>query len=286
MVEATRPRAENGVLFLGPWEDAPRQLVAERWPFARVAQLAEGLVRIDTSASKRGSCPGFNDFDGIAALSRVAPDAVAIGFFCDGVTGSEGVRIYENGAQKQRAKERWAEPRLPDPILWPISRLALSLRLPVEAVTRVERPGRPPVSVAIEALLKGEDAETPELRHQALAALGELDGVEAVTTALVRHLSHEDWVSRFHAARSYARRLRGQGQEGRPPLEALLDDADEGVREAALEGICDLLPEVAFSDFELQRQIDRAVERALTDEDEDVQAAGERARELRRSLLG
>jgi hypothetical protein len=279
--QAERPKAENGVLYVGPWGEAQRALVTARWPAAKVATLGP-FTRIDLSGTARGTCPGFNDHEALAALSAAAP---AIGFFCDGVAGAEGVRVFEQGRERDRRRVEWARPNPPDPAGWPIASLALTLGLPIEAITRVARPERPPLAVAVEALLNGKPAATSELRDQALQLLGAMDHAH-VTGVLITHLKAEDWVARFHAVRAYARKNRGPGQEGRPALDALLADPDEGVRENALKGMAELVPEVAFSDRELQGQLDRAIARGLADEDDDVKAAATALREVRQKLLG
>lgn len=283
---AEAPRAENGVLFIGAWGDGPRQLVAARWPFAATTEVAPGLTRVDLSASQRGACPGFNDGPGLAMLSVTGgPKGLAIGFFCDGLVGAEGVRVFEGGREQQRHLVEWKKADSPDPVAWPIAATALSLGVALEAFTRVARPPRPPLAIAVEALLNGEAAATPELRHQALQVFGGVEHAQ-VTTVVIEHLRAEDWVTRFHAVRAYARRRRGQGQEGRPPLDALLTDEDEGVRENALRGMAELLPDVEFADRALQAQLDAAIKKGLADPDEDVRAAAEALRALRVELLG
>ena len=147
------------------------------------------------------------------------------------------------------------------------------------------RPARPPLALAIEALLHGEPVAEAGARHEALQVLGGIPHPEA-TRALARALRSADWVDRFHAARAYAARARGQGQEDLPRLETLLGDEDESVRQAALEGITVLVGEVAFSDRELHRQIDAAIARGLADGDDDVREAARTAQERRRELLG
>jgi hypothetical protein len=280
------PRAENGVLFVGPWNEGPIQLVKARWPFARVTEVAPGLTRVDLSDSQRGSCPGFNDGPGLAMLSVTGgPRGLAIGFFCDGLLGAEGVRVFEGGRERDRRRVEWKSAQPPDPIAWPISATAVSLGVAIEAFTRVARPPRPALALAVEALLNGEAPATPELRHQALQLFGGMDHAR-VTSVLIEHLRADDWVARFHAARAYARKNRGPGQEGRPPLDALLADDDEGVRENALRGIAELLPDVEFSDRALQAQIDAAIKKGLADADDDVRAAADALKQLRTKLLG
>jgi len=282
---ATRPRAQNGFLFLGPWDDEVQAWVQERWSCALFAPLANGLTRVDLSKSERGTCPGFNDADGLADASQLRPGAVAMGYFCDSLTGIEGVRIYVDGQQLNRERLEWEQARIPDPVVWPIGKLALSVQLPVEAIVQVERPARPALSLALEDLLHGKTPSDPQAWHQALEAMSQLRG-DPITDTLVQQLQADDWQIRFYAAKSYACQVRGQGQDDRPPLEALLDDADEGVREAALEGVLSLIKQVEFSDTAMLTQIDAAVARGLKDDDEDVQAAAARAQALREQLLG
>ena len=179
----------------------------------------------------------------------------------------------------------WEGAQPADPIAWPISTLALSLQVDITDVTRVTRPPRPPLTLAIEALFADEQVESAELRYEALRILGQMEHPES-TRVLIRMLKSEDWVARFHAARSYVRLKRGQGEEGRPRIETIFDDEDEGVREAALEGVAELIRAVDFSDQELHRQIDASIKRGLADEDEDVRAAAMTAEALRTKLLG
>ncbi|MCO5172063.1 MAG: HEAT repeat domain-containing protein [Planctomycetes bacterium] len=284
--EEPRPRAENGVLFLGPWGEASRAFALARWPFARDAEVAPAVTRLDLSGAPPGDCPAYTDGPGLAMLSVTGqPGALVVGYFCDADMGAEGVRVFEAGQERDRRRVEWSRADPPDPVAWPVASTAVSLGLPVEALTRVARPPRPPLALAVEALLNGEAPPTAELRHQALQLLGGMDHPR-VTTLLIEHLRSDDWVARFHAVRGYARLPRGPGQEGRPPLDALLQDEDEGVRESALRGIAELLPEVAFSDRDLQAQIDAAIGKGLADPDEDVRAAAEEARALRTKLLG
>ena len=107
-----------------------------------------------------------------------------------------------------------------------------------------------------------------------------------MSAVLARYLSHEDWVTRYHAAKSYCRQPREFGSEGLPRLDEVLADEDEGVREAALQSLASLLPEVKFSDAGLVAQLDACIERGLADEDEDVRAAAEELAELRQRLIG
>lgn len=283
--EPARPQSENGVLYLGPWDELAKKLVSMRWPFARLTELVPGLMRLDMSDTPRGICPGFNDRDTLALLSQTGERRVAIGFFCDAIAGAEGVRVFEAGDERDRRRVEWARANPPDPIAWPIAALAVSLKLPVERITRVQRPERPHLAVAIEALLNGGAPASPELRHQALQLFGAMDHAR-VTAVLVEHLRSDDWVARFHAVRSYARKNRVPGKEGRPALDSLLVDEDEGVRENALKGIAELLPEVAFSDVELQQQIDAAIKKGLADADDDVREAAAQVAALRKKLLG
>ncbi|MBX3468691.1 MAG: HEAT repeat domain-containing protein [Planctomycetes bacterium] len=291
------PRAESGVLVVGGWSEAARAFALERWPFAREVELAPGVTRLDLSGAAPGDHPGFTDGPGLAMLSVVGAQGggPVVGYFCDADLRAEGARVFEAGQERDRRRVEWARAGAPpeggrpvvppDPIAWPVAATAVSLGLPVEALTRVPRPPRPPLALAVEALLNGEAPATAELRHQALQLLGGMDHPR-VTALLVEHLRSDDWVARFHAVRAYARRPRAPGQEGRPPLDALLQDEDEGVRESALRGIAELLPEVAFSDRDLQAQIDAAIGKGLADADDDVRAAAEEARALRVKLLG
>lgn len=284
---ASSPRAENGVLFLHPLDEPAESFVKRRWPFAKVTPFGPG-ARIDLSASERGSCPGFNDADGLRGLSATGPRRVAIGFFCDSIGKAEGVRIVDDGREVLRLLAEWATANPPDPVAWPIAELARKLQAPLEAITRVPRPGRPKIAVALESLLNGGDGSDlvdAELKRQALETLGEL-AIEPATAALVRCLKSKDWVVRFHAVRGYARVARKHGQDGRPPLDALLVDEDEGVREAALKGIGELLPSVDFADADLHRQIDAAIKKGLADADEDVRETAEKLREFRKKILG
>jgi hypothetical protein len=279
---AERPKSENGVLFLGPWGANLEKLVQDRWPGTQSEPLTEGLTRLDLSHTPRGSCPGFNDAELLEELSQAG---VVFGFFCDGVNGAEGVRVFERGRQRDRRHATWDAPEHPDPLAWPIGSLAVTLRLPIEAVTRVDRPPRPAINVAAEGLLSGNDPTDPDLLRKALEVMGAIDHPQA-TAAIVRHLTNPDWVTRFHAARSYARLDRGQGEEQRPTLQSLMSDEDESVREALLRGVLELLPAVEFQQASLHRQIDAVVAAGLEDEDEDVRAAAEQAQALRKQLLG
>lgn len=285
---ADGPRAENGVIYLGPWDDAARSFASGRWSFGTTAELAPGVTRIDLSAASGGARPGFEDREGLLLLSRTGPRRVAAGFFCDAGAQMEGVRLFEEGRERDRppaGRVSWTRAQPPDPVAWPIGMLAAAFQLPPEKITRVARPARPPLTVAVEALLNGGQPATAELRQQAVQLIGGMDHPR-ITEVLVAQLRSDDWVTRFHAVRGYARKHRRPGQDGRPPLDALLDDADEGVREAALKGIAELLPEVAFSDQDLHRQIDRAIARGLADADDDVKAAAAQAQALRKKLLG
>lgn len=286
-MSADGARAETGVLLRGPWRAELEPVVRARWAEARFEPLTDGLMRIDLSAttSPAGARLGFEDAQLLALLSATSPGALVFGYYCDAAAQREGVRLFSGGIPREERQVAWAEAQPPDPIAWPIGVLSLTLGLAVEQITSVVRPPRPPLAVAVEGLLAGERPSEPTLVHQALDLLGQLPYDEA-TAALVRHLAAEDWVERFHAARAYARLPRRHGQEGRPRLEALMDDADESVREALLHGISELLPEVAFADRDLQAQIDAAIARGLEDEDEDVREAAGEARAKRRELLG
>ena len=278
--------AQNGVWFVGRWDAAVEDLARALWPKVRAEEVREGLTRLYLGVVSRvPRCPGFNDFEGLAGLSRAHREAQAIGFFCDAEHRKEGVRVFQDGRQVVRRVVEWDEAPVEDPMAWPVGLLSIQLGLQPEDVTEVARPPRPELPLAMEALLRGEEPSRPELRHKALEAFGR-SASAPMTEALVRHLRHEDWVTRFHAARSYSRLPRGAGEGERPRLESLLDDEDEGVREAVLEGVCELIPEVSFSDRELHAQIDRVIARGLTDEDEDVRGAAEAAQALRRELLG
>jgi HEAT repeats len=281
----TRPKAQNGVLFVGLWDEATANLVREQWPYATTDALSAGLHRIDLSRSERGLCPGINDTRGLISLSRAAKGVMVAGFFCDSITGREGVRVFESGVQLRRARVEWARPTTPDPLTWPVGSLALSLRIPVDQITTVARPARPPLIVAMQDMVNGGDAETPELRHDAIRVMGHSPQPE-ITELLGRLLTHEDWVTRFHAARSYASLRRPFGEGGLPSLADLLDDEDEGVRESALRGVATLIHDVDLVDRAVHALIDAAVARGLADEDEDVRAAAEEAQRLRAELLG
>jgi hypothetical protein len=279
------PKAENGVLYIGPWDAAAKAVLTTRWPFASMKELGPAFSRIDLSRAPQGSCPGWNDRVGLEELSKTGNTRVAIGFFCDAGGRAEGVRVFQAGEEQDRRRVDWRRADPPDPVAWPIATIAASLRIPLELITRVARPERPPLAVAVEALLNGQAPATDELRHQALQLLGAMDHPQ-VTALLVEQVRAEDWVARFHAVRSYARKDRGPGQEGRPTLDSLLADPDEGVRENLLRGIAELLPDVAFADVALHRQIDAAAARGLADQDEDVRAAAAEVQALRKKLLG
>jgi hypothetical protein len=282
-----QPKAENGVLFLHPYDEPAQAFVKQRWPFAKVSPFGPG-ARVDLSDSERGACPGFNDLEGIRGLSSTGPRRVAIGFFCDSIGKAEGIRIVDAGREVMRLLVDWATANPPDPIAWPVAELARKLDVPLEAITKVPRPGRPRIAVALESLLNGgdgADVKDADLKKEALETLGEL-AIEPATAALVRCLKSADWVVRFHAVRSYARLPRKHGQDGRPALDELLKDEDEGVRESALHGIGELLPSVDFADAELHKQIDAAIKKGLADQDEDVKATAEKLREFRKKVLG
>jgi hypothetical protein len=281
------PRAENGILYVAPeWNEAAEGLVRGRWPEFRIESLHQAITRIDLSRTPRGACPGFNDEELLGLLSRTGPPGVmVVGFFCDSIGGAEGARVFEAGRQVELRRVEWAGAPSPDPIAWPISTLAMSLRLPIEAITRVARPQRPELAVSVESLLMGQDVDAGEPLNRALEALGFVPLDEA-TAALVKHLGATEWVTRFHAARAYARSARGQGHGDKPTLQSLLDDEDESVREATLDGIAELIGDVAFSDEGLLTQIDAAIKRGLADDDEDVREVAESARDLRTELLG
>jgi hypothetical protein len=283
------PRADNGILYLGPWDDLARAFATARWSFGRAVELAPNVTRIDLStAPGSGARPGFEDREGLMLLSATGPKRLAAGFFCDADAQAEGVRVFEGGRERPgppSGRVLWARAQPPDPVAWPLGMLAMSFSLPLEKITRVARPPRPALAVALEALLNGETPSSPELRQKAVQLLGTMDHPR-VTDVLVAQLKSDDWVTRFHAVRAYTRKHRRPGQDGRPPLDALLGDADEGVREAALKGIAELLPDVAYSDKDLHAQIDRAIARGLADADDDVKAAAAQAQALRKKLLG
>lgn len=284
MTEPAAPTAQNGALILGACPESVEALLRERWPFAVVLQLGPTFWRVDLSQAEPGAFPGFNDAATLTAISQLGPQAV-IGFFCDGEGGFEGVRIYEAGREVLRARIAWADAPTPDSITWPIGRAAMMLGVPPELITQVPRPPRPPLTLALEALHQQRPVEDDVVRRQAIDVLGHtLD--EPAEAILLRFLTAEDWVDRSHAVRSYARLRRAFGEDERPTLDALLDDDDESVREALFEGLQVLIGAVEFSDAEAHKQIDAAIARGLTDEDEDVQAAAAEAQELRKSLLG
>ncbi|MGE0709753.1 MAG: HEAT repeat domain-containing protein [Planctomycetota bacterium] len=272
---------ESGIVFLGPWGDDQLELVRERYGAVSVATLGDPLTRVLLAGEKAL----FDDTGLLLRLSTFTPEAAVIGFFCDAEQGAEGVRVFQAGRETDRREVEWARAEPQDPVAWPLGGLALTFGLAVEVFTSVARPARPPLAAAIEALLRGEVVSQAAVLHPALELLGQLELAEA-TAALVRHLGHEDWVARYHAARGYARMNRGPGQDGRPRLEGLLEDEDEGVREAALTGLLELIPEVDFGAKDLIAQIDAAVARGLKDEDEDVREVAEQAAELRARLLG
>lgn len=277
------PKAENGIIHVGEWDAPHEALIRQRWPQAVIDHAAKHLTRIDLSNTERGACPGFNDFELLGDLSHAG--GIVFGFFCDGVKGAEGVRVFERGRQRERLRVEWETAQPQDSIAWPIAALAMSLQVEISAVTRVTRPPRPSLTLAVEALLASQPAQSAELTYQALQILGDMEHPEA-TQALLRALKSEDWIERFHAARGYARLFRDQGQSGLPRLDTLLDDEDEGVREAALEGLAELIHHVEFSNREVHMQIDRSIKRGLADEDEDVRAAATKAQGLRTKLLG
>lgn len=278
------PRAESGALILGPFPDPLKTLILERWPGMQLFQLGPTFWRADTSNAPGGVNPGFDDARTLAELSRGGPQAV-IGFFCDADAGLEGARVYENGREALRERVSWAQPPIPDSVTWPISKVATMLQAPVELVTRVPRPPRPALTLALESLHAERPVEDAAVRRQALDVLGHTPD-EVGEQILLRFLRSEDWVDRSHAVRSYVRQRRLFGEDERPTLETLLDDPDESVREALFEGLRDLIAAVEFSDQVAHQQIDAVIARGLADEDEDVQAAAAEAQELRKSLLG
>jgi hypothetical protein len=275
------PRAESGIVFLGPWGEEQERMINDFFGGGQVESLGEALTRIGLSDPRAG----YEATGLLMRLSLSIPEAAVIGFFCDADTQSEGVRVFQAGREDDRREVEWATADPPDPMVWPIGSMGLTFQLPAERFTAVPRPERPPLAQAMEALVVGEDVSDLETLRQALELLGQLPVPEA-TAVLTRHLKHEDWVVRFHAAKGYTRFDRGPGAEERPRLETLLDDEDEGVREAAIAGLLDLIPEVEHSSKDLIAQIDATLERGLKDEDEDVREVAEQAAELRARLLG
>ncbi|MCA8925337.1 MAG: HEAT repeat domain-containing protein [Planctomycetes bacterium] len=279
------PRAQDGALILGPWSKELEALLRTRWPFAEPRQLGPRFWRVGTRAAPPGTCPGFNDWKTLRELSEASEDGLVVGFFCDAELEAEGVRIFERGRETLRTRVEWAQATTPDSVTWPIARIGLMLGVPVDVITQVERPPRPPLTLALEALHREEPVEDPATRRAALDVLAHTVDPHA-EAILLRFLAAEDWVDRMHAARSFASARREFGEGERPTLLSLLEDPDEGVREAVLEGLHALISGVEFSDDAIHAQIDAAIERGLGDDDEDVQAAAAQAQELRKSLLG
>lgn len=275
------PRAESGILFLGPWSEELLKVALDRFGSVKVLEIGEPLVNLQVP-DKRG---GHEATDVLMRISAMAPESAVIGYFCDADSKTEGVRVFQGGRETERREESWESAEPQDPGAWPIGSLAMTFGLPVEAITAVPRPERPPLAQAIEAMLRGEEIEDAELRQQGLELVGQLP-MEEATMVLARHLKHEDWVSRFHAARGYTSQDRGAGVNGRPRIESILQDEDEGVREAALQGLLSLIPEIGHSAKPLIEQIDASIELGLKDEDEDVREVAEQVAELRTRLLG
>ena len=273
-------KAESGILVAGPLPPEGQAILAEALGYDP-APLSENVICARSEDPRKG----YELTQVLFQLSALSPEAAVVGFFCDGVAGAEGARLFQGGREVERRELVWSEAEGTDSLSWPIGSLAMTLGIDPAALSRVTRPGRPALAQTLEGLFREEEPQDPELLRQALELLGQLPMPE-VSAVLVRYLSHEDWVTRYHAAKAYTRLNRDPGQEGRPRLERLLDDEDEGVREAALQGLAELIPEISFSDEGLIEQIDAALERGLQDEDEDVRAAAEEAAELRKRLIG
>lgn len=273
-------KAESGILVAGPLSDDARAILAEALAYDP-APLSEHVTCVRCEDPRKG----YELTQVLFQLSALCPESAVVGFFCDSVAGAEGARLFQGGREVERRELVWSEAEGTDSLSWPIGSLAMTLGINPASLSRVARPERPALAQTLEGLFREEEPSEPELLRQALELLGQLPMPE-VSAVLVRYLSHEDWVTRYHAAKAYCRINRDPGQEGRPRLERILDDEDEGVREAALQGIAELIPEISFSDQELIAQIDAALERGLGDEDEDVRAAAEEAAELRKRLIG
>lgn len=275
--------AESGIVYLGPFGEFELAAIQEELAGAEAETLGDPLTCVRVTDPRAA----YDATGLLLRLSATAPQAAIVAFFVDAKAGAEGVRVFQGGSENERRELVWAEAEAPDPAQWPVGSLAMTFGLKVEALTRVPRPGRPPLIQVIEALLSGAAVETedPKLLQQAVELLGQIP-IPPATAALVAHLQHDDWVVRYHAAKGYARIERQQGQEGQPRLESILEDEDEGVREALFQGFLELLPEVDFSASALIEQIDVSLERGLEDEDEDVREMAEQAAELRARLLG
>mgnify|MGYP002634945181 CR=1 FL=1 len=273
-------KAESGILVAGPISPDASAILSEALAYDPVA-LNEHVVCVRSEDPRKG----YEMTQVLFQLSALCPECAVVGFFCDGVAGAEGARLFQGAREVERREQVWAEAEGSDSLSWPIGSLAMTLGLAAHELTRVERPERPPLAQSLEGLFRNEEPSDPALLRQAIELLGQLPMPE-VTEVLVRYLAHPDWVTRYHAARAYSRIDRGAGQEGRPRLESILSDEDEGVREAMLQGLAELIPETSFSDVELISQIDAALELGLKDEDEDVRAAAEEAAELRKRLIG
>ena len=89
------PKAENGIVHFGEWGAAHEGAVRDRFPQAIVDHPAQHMTRVDLSKTPRGTCPGFNDDELLTEMSSAG--GVVFGFFCDGVNGAEGVRVFEQG---------------------------------------------------------------------------------------------------------------------------------------------------------------------------------------------
>lgn len=273
-------KAESGILFAGPLPPEGRAILSAALAYEPVP-LSEHVQVVRCEDPRKG----YELTSVLFQLSALAPEAAVLGFFCDSVAGAEGARLFQGGREAERREIVWDEVRGSDPLSWPLGSLAMTLGLDPAELTRVKRPGRPPLAEALEGLIRGEEPSERELLHQALELLGQIPAPQ-VSAVLVKYLSHEDWVTRYHAAKSYCRQAREFGSEGHPRLEEVLDDQDEGVREAALQSLAHLLPEVKFSDKDLVAQLDAALEKGLADADEDVRAAAEELAELRQRLIG
>lgn len=272
--------AESGILVAGPLSPEAKAILSEALAYDPV-RLSEHVICVRCEDPRKG----YELTQVLFQLSALCPESAVVGFFCDSVAGAEGARLFQGGQEVERRELVWDEAGGSDSLSWPIGSLAMTLGIQPSALSRVSRPERPALAQVLEGLFREEEPSEPELLHQALELLGQLPMPE-VSEVLVRYLSHDDWATRYHAAKAYTRLNRGAGQDGLPRLESILEDEDEGVREAALQGISELLAEISFSEKKLIEQIDAAIERGLKDEDEDVRAAAEEAAELRKRLIG
>ncbi|MBL4846324.1 MAG: HEAT repeat domain-containing protein [Planctomycetes bacterium] len=273
-------KVESGILVAGPMTPDATAILSEALAYDPVV-LSEHVVCVRTEDPRKG----YDLTAVLFQLSSLCPECAVVGFFCDSVAGAEGARLFQGGREVERREMVWAEAEGSDSLSWPIGSLAMTLGIQANELTRVVRPERPPLAQSLEGLFRNEEPTDPELLRQAIELLGQLPMPE-VTEVLVRYLTHPDWITRYHAARAYSRIDRGAGLEGLPRLESILEDEDEGVREAALQGLAELIPETSFSNVELISQIDAALEIGLKDEDEDVRTAAEEAAELRKRLIG